>query len=345
MERTFPGTEWQLRAPEELGLSAERLQRAEDWMLDAAHERPFRVVVARHGYLATEWNHGVQVGERLPLASAAKASYSCLLGIAVEEGMIPSTNARVVDYYPEMMDVREGEGPKPGRHAFQENQDIRFRQLICNTSGYMKPGEQPGKQFHYQTFGMNILTNALATIYGYYDSKSSEALPGCARLMENKIRDPIGGSWSHSYKDFEYGPHAKKNIFGHFLQIVATARDMARIGHLWLNWGQWNGRQVVPAQYLRYATVTNADILANEPEENWRFGHGFWVNDHGKQWPELPRDSYAAWGGGGMHIWVCPSLDLVVTQSPGPGGDIRPENPRLQHEQEVLSRILDAVVA
>jgi len=62
-----------------------------------------------------------------------------------------------VDYYPEMMDIAEDEGPKPGRYAFEKDWDITFRQLICNTSGYMKPGEEPGKVFHYQTFGMNIL--------------------------------------------------------------------------------------------------------------------------------------------------------------------------------------------
>jgi hypothetical protein len=31
----------------------------------------------------------------------------------------------------------------------------------------------------------------------------------------------------------------------------------------------------------------------------------------------LPRDSYAAVGAGYQHIWVCPSLGLVVVQSPG----------------------------
>jgi len=33
--------------------------------------------------------------------------------------------------------------------------------------------------------------------------------------------------------------------------------------------------------------------------------------------PSVPRDSFAANGAGRRHIWVCPSLDLVVAQSPG----------------------------
>jgi hypothetical protein len=37
----------------------------------------------------------------------------------------------------------------------------------------------------------------------------------------------------------------------------------------------------------------------------------------GRLWPNLPRDSYAASGAGSQLIWVCPSLNLVVVQSPG----------------------------
>ena len=137
-----------------------------------------------------------------------------MLGIAVAEGKIPSQDAKVLDYYPEMMDVGMAEGPKPGRYAFEKDKDVTFRQLIGNTSGYMKPGEEPGKHFHYQTFGMNILTNSLATIYGLYDSSDPDRLPGCAKLIEEKLRDPIEGTWTHVYTDFEHPPGAKKNIFG-----------------------------------------------------------------------------------------------------------------------------------
>ncbi|MBS1252054.1 MAG: hypothetical protein MAG451_01090 [Anaerolineales bacterium] len=65
------------------------------------------------------------------------------------------------------------------------------------------------------------------------------------------------------------------------------------------------------------ATQTAPDIRANCPREQWKYGYGFWTNDHGQLWPNLPRDSYAASGAGSQHIWVCPSLDLVVVQSPG----------------------------
>jgi len=68
---------------------------------------------------------------------------------------------------------------------------------------------------------------------------------------------------------------------------------------------------------LREATQTAPDIRANCPREQWQYGYAFWTNDHGQLWPSLPRDSYAASGAGSQHVWVCPSLNLVVVQSPG----------------------------
>jgi len=345
MDRVFPDAEWARLAPEAAGFSAARLANVESWLRGFAGEQPFRLVIARYGYLVAEWTRGIDPEAGIRFHSASKSIYSSLLGIAVAEGRLPSIDARVVDYYPEMMQVADGEGPKPGRHAFPENAGITFRQLIGNTSGYMKPGEPPGRRFHYQTFGMNLLTNALATIYGLYDSADPERLPGCGRLLAEKIRDPIEGRWDHVYTDFDFAPGAgaKRSVYGHCLDVVANARDAARIGHLWLNLGRWRDRQLVPRAYLEQATRTNADILANEPEDAWKYGLGFWVNDHGRLWPELPRDLFGAWGAGARYVWVSPALDLVVALCPGPWPGMRAEADRLPREQALLARLLDAV--
>ena len=342
MKNVFPGDKWQRKPPEELGFSAEKLGAVDSWLRELAEDEPFHFVIARHGYLVAEWNKDVDPSAHQSQASAAKSYYSCTLGIAVAEGKLPSPDAKVVDYYPEMMDVPEGEGPKEGRYAFAKDSDITFRQLICNCSGYMKPDEEPGKVFHYQTYGMNILTHALAKIYGLYDTDDPDRLPGCGGLIEQKIRNPIGGTWTCTHSNFDLQPKTRLNIFGNYTQIHSTAYDTARIGHLWLNRGNWDGVQVVPDDYLREATKTNQFILENEPEEKWCYGHGFWVNDHGKQWPDLPRDSYAARGAGAKMTWVCPGLDLVITQNPGPWNKLQ-EAEKLQRLNQILVRILDAL--
>jgi CubicO group peptidase (beta-lactamase class C family) len=336
IERVFPEEDWVSKPASELGFSEEKLDVVSKWLNRNAVRAPHRmitgvsrwfkrragasrhrVVLIRDGYIAIEWQQGISTHERLSMASAAKSLYSSVLGIAIKEGKLPSADVKVIDYYPEMMDVEEGEGPKPGRFAKPEDRDITFRQLISNMSGYMKPGESPDSSFHYQTFGMNILTHAIAKLYGYYDSDSPEKLPGFGKLIEEKIRDPIGGRWRYKFSNFKHPRRTKIGIFGYYTSVEASARDLARMGYLWLNWGRWAKKQIIPEPWLQEASRTVVNITANCPEEQWRYGYAFWTNDHGKLWPDLPRDSYAASGAGQKHIWVCPSLNIVVAQSPG----------------------------
>lgn len=290
---------------------------AGSWQASEAENTPYRALIVRHGQIAAEWNFRIDPLERAQQASASKSTFSCVLGVAVQEGVIGSVDDRVADYYPEMMDVAPGEGPKPDRHAFPENEGITFRQLIGNTSGYMKPGEAPGRVFNYQTFGMNILTHAVASAYSLYKTGDPERGAGFGTLTEWKVRDPIGGTWSWEYRNFKPPHGAKLGVFGYFTGYEMTPYDMARCGLLWMRYGVWDGAQVVPEEWMRQATRVNADVLANEPEESHRYGLGFWCNDRGQMWPDLPRDAFAASGNGRQHIWACPSLDLIVVRSPG----------------------------
>lgn len=321
----YPREAWPSAAPADAGLNGNALEALRLWLHERAGERPFRLLVVRGGRLVAEWGRGLEADERLNLASAAKSVYSCILGVAVAEGRIPTADARVVEYYPELMDVPEGRGPKEGRHAFPKDAEVTFRQLISNTSGYMKPGEAPGKVFHYQTFGMNIVTHALGAIYGVYDTKAPGDAPGFGRLIDRYIAGPIGASWGYRYTNFQHGPGARVEVFGHYCQIASTARDMARLGLLWLRWGRWEGEQIVPVGWLRGATRAAPAVLEHARPEEWCYGYGFWTNDHGLLWPDLPRDSYAASGAGRQLIWVCPSLDLVVVMGPGIYEDMRDE--------------------
>ena len=314
---TYPGEEWPRATPQEAGVDAAKLEAAKHWLDDRAGDDRYRVAVVRHGRVVAEWNRGCEGSEQLALASAAKSVFSCILGIAIDEGRISSADARVASYYPEAMDVPEGEGPKEGRYVFPKDQAITFRQLISNTSGYMKPGEEPGKVFHYQTYGMNILTHAIAKTYGLYDASDAEGSPGLRVLVDDKLRVPLHAKWGYYAGNFALHEKARINIFGYYDGIKATALDMARLGLLWLRWGRWANRQLVPEAWLREATRVAPGIVASCPEGEWAYGYAFWTNEYGKLWPHLPRDSYAASGAGRQLIWVCPSLDLVVVQSPG----------------------------
>ncbi len=337
----YPNIEWARVSPADAGIDLEKLERARRFLDDNIPDNRYRVVIVRGGHVVAEWNQGVGRDEQLPMASATKTVFSSILGIAIQEGRISSADAEIIDYYPEAMDVPPGEGPKPGRYAFEKDRTITFRQLISNTSGYMKPGEEPGQVFHYQTFGMNILTHAVAKTYGLYDIRDPEGSSGFKQLIDEKIRVPIDATWGYYQKNFSLPPQARIPIFGYYTDLLTTALDMARLGWLWCNWGRWNDKQVVPEAWLRQATQTAPDIRANCPQEQWKYGYAFWTNDQGQLLPGLPRDSYAASGAYGIAlIWVCPSLDLVVAHNPGPYLD--KEDPSENKAPDLLKLIADA---
>ena len=314
---SYPGQDWPRREPKDLDLDPEKLAAAGKWLEDASAGRPYRAVVVRGGAVAAEWYGGCEPAEPVRQASAAKSVFGCMLGIAAAEGVIGSVDDRVVDYYPEMMCVPEGFGPKPGRFARDKDRAITFRQLISNTSGYLKPDEPPGQVYHYQTFGMNILCHAIATACGRYDSRDPQRLGGFGQLIAEKIRDPIGGTWTWLYSNFDLPRTARINIFGNYVQLVLSAHDMARLGWLWLNGGRWGNQQVVPADWMRQAVKVNPDVRTHAPDSEWQYGYGFWTNEFRLIWPSLPADSFAAHGAGAKLIWVCPSLELVVVEAPG----------------------------
>jgi CubicO group peptidase (beta-lactamase class C family) len=254
-----------------------------------------------------------------------------------------------------MMEVPEGRGPKPGRHGIPEDREITFRQLITNTSGYLKPDEQPGERFHYQTFGMNLLTHAIEKVYGCYEpgGTATTRTSGFGTLVQQKIAGPIGVQFEYRIGNFEHPPEARIDIFGNSTGILGNLDDWARIGYLWLNGGNWKGVQVVPRAWLEAATRTADLVKACSPPEDWCYGYAFWCNDYDRRWPGLPPDSYSASGAGYNFVWVCPSLELIVIQNPGGGPTDTPASPAareqrssemLRRERELLQRIVEACV-
>jgi CubicO group peptidase (beta-lactamase class C family) len=320
-EITFPKESWQTTHPGAVEMDAGKVEKAQRWFAEMMGEGKGRLVIVRSGRVVLEYYHQIEAAAKPGIASAAKSIYSNVLGILISEGRLKSADERVVDYYPEMMDVKEGEGNKPGRHAFEANREITFRHLICNVSGYMKPGEEPGKLFNYQSWGMNILTHALAKIYGLYDVRDPEGSRGFQVLIKEKLADPIGADWEYSCKSPAVGDRlserARLDIFGGYTGVHSTALDLARVGWLWCNGGKWDGKQVVPEKWLKETMAVARDILANCPEEEWMYGHGIWTNAEGQIWPHLPKETVTSSGAGG-HFWtVFPSQELVIVQNPG----------------------------
>jgi CubicO group peptidase (beta-lactamase class C family) len=90
--------------------------------------------------------------------------------------------------------------------------------------------------------------------------------------------------------------------------LKLPARDLAKFGYLYLNGGRWDGRQLIPADYVRASTRPYGDV----PGLAGSYGYQWWETSADGH------DSFYAAGAGGQVIRVIPDLDLVVVITSDP---------------------------
>jgi CubicO group peptidase (beta-lactamase class C family) len=87
-------------------------------------------------------------------------------------------------------------------------------------------------------------------------------------------------------------------------------RDLAKIGQLMLQQGTWNGKQIVPASWIRSATSPHMQAI-----ELYFYGYQFWLGRSLFDQREVIWAS--AIGNGGERMFIVPELDLVVVMNAG----------------------------
>jgi len=100
--------------------------------------------------------------------------------------------------------------------------------------------------------------------------------------------------------------------FGNFLTQgyeLASARDWARLGNLYLQDGVWNGERILPEGFVKFvSTIAPAWAADQRPV----YGAFFWIN--GDSTLPVPREAFYMSGAGGQTTLIVPSHDLVVVR-------------------------------
>jgi CubicO group peptidase (beta-lactamase class C family) len=132
-------------------------------------------------------------------------------------------------------------------------------------------------------------------------------LAALVAYADRELFDPAGMTSARFEPDASGTPVGSSYVF-------MTARDWARFGELFRRDGVWEGRRILPAGWVRYATTpTPAAPLG-------RYGALWWLNagspgaPEQRPWPSIPTDVYAARGHSGQWVVVAPSAHLVVVR-------------------------------
>lgn len=170
--------------------------------------------------------------------------------------------------------------------------------------------KEPGEYFLYNNWDFNAAGAAFESMTGIniYDA------------FQTDIAEPV------KMEDFNRSTQAKSgdmsiSIFPAYHFFLST-RDMARLGYLMLRGGCWDGRQVIPADWVKriVTIVTPLEEMNPESRRTGYFGYGcmWWIWD-GKACTGAFNGAYTAQGAYGQFITVLPALDMVIAHKTSDG--------------------------
>jgi CubicO group peptidase (beta-lactamase class C family) len=190
--------------------------------------------------------------------------------------------------------------------------------------------QRPGTYYLYSNWDFNAFGTAFEKQTGVdiYDA------------LERELAVPLG------FQDFDRATHRKSGNLSVSMHpayhMNLSTRDMARLGYLMLREGEWDGRQVVPRDWVHESTRAFTPRTEMNPERRrtgpWGYGYLWWVFDN-PSLPDVFRGAYIGLGAVGQHLLVMPALDLVVAHKTAPGG-----TGSVSHNEflEVLELLLEA---
>ena len=342
-ESYWPTHGWRSSTPEAQGMDSEVLAQAFDYVRQ--NQIPIHsLLIVRNGYVVLDaYFYPFQEGLVHDGASMTKSITSTLIGIAIGEHKLSGVRQPVLSLFPkrnvanrderkDRMTVEDLLTMTSGLDCHVDHGEITLREMMQSKDWVQfmldRPMmAEPGSKFEYCSGGMHLLSGIISEITG-----SSEL-----EFARRELFQPLG------IEDVIW-PSDPQGVSTGWGDLHLRPRDMAKIGYLWLHQGRWEGRQIVPADWLQAATQAHS----HPGGENVEYGYGFWV------YPHRNPIEYEALGRGGQRITVTPAENRVVVFT---GGDFEPgdigkfigesikSNQPLPENPASLSRLTAAVSA
>jgi CubicO group peptidase (beta-lactamase class C family) len=162
--------------------------------------------------------------------------------------------------------------------------------------------------------------------------------------LESDLAKPIGMQDFNRARHRKTGDSTRSRYLAYHMNF--STRDMARLGYLALRKGDWNGKQLVPADWIAETTRPFTPVTEMNPPQrrSGPFGYGYlwWVWD-GPAATGPYEGAFTGLGAIGQHITVLPKLDLVVAHKTSPGQRDAEGRPRSVSHAQFLE-MLDVLV-
>jgi CubicO group peptidase (beta-lactamase class C family) len=279
-------------------MDSELLSRAVE-QISSKHINLHSLIVVHRGTIVLEKYFGPYTAHRAQdVYSVTKGVVAGLIGIAIGQGHIESVNQRVLDYFPGLTIANND--PRKGA--------ITIENVLTMSSGIawsddsdvdamMRSGSQvqyvldrpmaatPGERFNYDSGTPGLLCAILRKATGVSPLDFAMA----------NLFGPLGitdCTWAADSSGLQTGGSG----------IRMSPRDLVALGYLYLRGGEWNGKQVVPASWVKDSFENHIDPMMQSQK---RSGYGYlvWLQTQG---------AISFQGLGGQYVIVVPAQDLEV---------------------------------
>lgn len=300
----WPTNGWRVSTPEAQGMRSAELER----LLAYLNVPIFYIdsmIVIRNGYIVAEaYYDAANMYHMHYLNSISKSIVSALIGIAIDQGHIPSVDQRVLSLFPNrtVQNVNLWKTSVTVRHllmmsagfecdalgAIGDNGVYATRDNWVQASLDLPMTYQPGTRFSY----CNPATTLLS---GLINETTGMSALDYARV---NLFAPMGiydVAWIADSRGVNFGADG--------LQL--NLRDLAKIGLLYLQNGQWDGRQLIPAAWVTESVGPQMhNVLGTR---GVHYGYQWWYYE--------PYNMYCALGNAGEQLCICPDRNLIFAST------------------------------
>ena len=314
----WPTDEWPRSAPEAEQLDSSQLNELVRLIREGKRFPDLHgLLVVRNGYLVLEEYfdghaaHGLHTQQ-----SVSKSFTSALIGIAIEQGKMRGVDEKVLGFFPEMQRIENRDQRKEamtlgdlltmrsGTDYHEGSSNSPHSQLNRLSKGWdrfvlNRPMlRQPGSRFQYDSGGVILMSSLLKSRTGMHADA----------FADRYLFPQIGIQKKRWFKNSQGHPHTGGGLH-------LRPQDMAKFGLLYLRGGRWQGKQVVPEEWVRESLKKHVDFPGGKGRSTG-YGYLWWVLPPDPQGAG-EQDIYAAMGFRAQYIFLVPEHDMLVVVTGG----------------------------
>lgn len=258
--------------------------------------------------------------------SVTKSVTSLLIGMAIEDGFLGSTDDYLVTYLPEHADLfnADEKANLTVFHALTMQAGIQWDEFISNSTNSSYQFKQAEDPIRYvlglpqvQTPGTTFTYNTgLTSVLG--ETLSAAVNQDVDDFAQENLFTPL------QIENATWESHSSGHIFtGTGLRL--TPLSMTKIGQLFLDNGSWEEEQLIPASWITESSQSH--VVLSDTFTADAYGYLWWLREFQLSDGTLTPAIYAA-GFGGQLIYILPEEDMVVVLT---AGNFQGQNPDIYH--------------